>query len=684
MNISIRNGDVLAELKKLHDNSVDCIITSPPYLGLRDYSVIKTIYGDTEEEADKKSKEFLTEYRKGLDEYSKSVLYSTKPVYLRQRNKWACYIQYDVTSIWDGEDGCEHEWASHSDSLVCTRCGAWKGQLGQEPDFRMYLGHLLIITKELKRILKPTGTMFWNMSDTYNGSTSGKHDVKTTEGLNNTQDNMTKVMQRDIPLKSQLMIPERFAMRMIDEQGWTKRNSLIWYKRSAMPTSSQDRFANKYEFVFFFTRSKRYWSDLDSVRKKLSQATIDRISQNVENQFQSGKVDEFSDKTGIGNMKKTLMNMKIRNQMKDATGIMRNPMAKHSGYFKSDSSPLFNTNGANPGDVLYDSKYTKDMETQTGSPAGRIMRNLTDGKTYTTVKKDINNVNLYLKEKLKESGLTIAAITEISKMPETKISHYFRTDENGSAIPDIFFWDSIKERLSLGDYEDFVSVEIREISMNIGSENGSNPGDTFIDDINRMDRNIMEKFYEFLEREYPELVFPSVLDIPPRGHDFHHFAVFPTTLVEPLLKFGCAKEVCSKCGKPKMPHYKYTGRTYDHGNGEFKNPNNPIKERKIMEAQGASESSTFKTDVIKEKIVEWIPSCNCNAEFIPGTVLDPFGGSGTVGVVAKNNGRNAILLEINPEYVEIMKKRLDVESNDKNMDAKFTDVATTSDLEEYE
>ena len=51
--------------------------------------------------------------------------------------------------------------------------------------------------------------------------------------------------------------------------------------------------------------------------------------------------------------------------------------------------------------------------------------------------------------------------------------------------------------------------------------------------------------------------------------------------------------------------------------------------------------------------------CGCNAGWDKGIVLDPFSGSGTVGVVAQKLGRNFIGIELNPEYIEIAKKRLD-------------------------
>ncbi len=124
---AIIRGNVLNVLKKLPDNSADCIITSPPYYGMRIYSGAET--------------------------------------------------------VWGGDSHCEHEWREYVTirnsnlpvkpiSKICSKCGAWFGQLGLEPSAEMYLDHLLQVTAELKRVLKPTELMFWVHNDTYSGSWS--------------------------------------------------------------------------------------------------------------------------------------------------------------------------------------------------------------------------------------------------------------------------------------------------------------------------------------------------------------------------------------------------------------------------------------------------------------------------------------------------------------------------------
>ena len=106
--------------------------------------------------------------------------------------------------------------------------------------------------------------------------------------------------------------------------------------------------------------------------------------------------------------------------------------------------------------------------------------------------------------------------------------------------------------------------------------------------------------------------------------------------------------------------------------------------RKIVDVTGVSDSSVFNTDLIQARVIKWLPSCKCNAGFDPGTVLDPFAGSGTVGVVAKKQGKNAILIEVSPEYVEIIKKRLEIEGSGTNINIKLVDVASIESMEEDE
>jgi 16S rRNA G966 N2-methylase RsmD len=70
---------------------------------------------------------------------------------------------------------------------------------------------------------------------------------------------------------------------------------------------------------------------------------------------------------------------------------------------------------------------------------------------------------------------------------------------------------------------------------------------------------------------------------------------------------------------------------------------------------GLSKDAELK--VYRGKMVGWT-DCGCKAQFLPGTVLDPFMGSGTTGLVALRLARNFVGIEIKPEYVELAKKRL--------------------------
>jgi len=236
----IHQGNVLEILRQMPDEFVDCIVTSPPYWGVRDY-------GDV------------------------------------------------VNTIWDGDPDCEHEWeeivlpnpggiprkksgvgnwdrqrenpefavkGKSRKSFLCKKCGAWYGQLGLEPTLEMYLNHLLLIMKELKRILKKTGIIFWNHNDRYGGCDTCINWSEKTEFSILRED----ITQQPVLPKCMALQNYRFITRCIDELGLILRNIIIWYRPNHMPCPAQDRFANTYEPVFMLVKNKQYWFDLDAVR----------------------------------------------------------------------------------------------------------------------------------------------------------------------------------------------------------------------------------------------------------------------------------------------------------------------------------------------------------------------------------------------------------------------------------
>jgi len=130
-----------------------------------------------------------------------------------------------------------------------------------------------------------------------------------------------------------------------------------------------------------------------------------------------------------------------------------------------------------------------------------------------------------------------------------------------------------------------------------------------------------------------------------------HFATFPKDLVEPMIKAGTSeKGCCSKCGAPYERILEKTaeidmsakGSRFDVG-----------KTGKRDGGDRTQEGERFVT-----KSVGWRATCECQgSEIIPCTTLDPFGGSGTTGAVALELGRKAILIELNPDYIPLIRER---------------------------
>ncbi len=151
------------------------------------------------------------------------------------------------------KDAKNRQWSSGN---ICYKCHAWKGQLGLEPTPELYIEHMTEIFNEVKQVLKKSGTLWLNIGDTYANSGYKHTDGKEVSG--------TPGNTVDLPQKCLCMIPERLSWSLI-QNGWILRNKIIWYKPNAMPSSVRDRFSNRWEYIFMFSKSKKYYFDLDAV-----------------------------------------------------------------------------------------------------------------------------------------------------------------------------------------------------------------------------------------------------------------------------------------------------------------------------------------------------------------------------------------------------------------------------------
>lgn len=204
-------------------------------------------------------------------------------------------------------------------------------QWGLEPTFQEYLEHLWEMMDEIYRVLKPKGTVWINLGDTYSGSGGSGGDYNQ----NGLREGQPKVKPpKSIQNKCLLLIPHRFAIGCI-EKGWILRNDIIWAKRNGMPESVTDRFSKKHEYIFFMVKQEKYYFDLDSIRDKISEVSYKRYEYEFTGQ-EGGSSNNFK-----GNKKHL-----TRGNQNYSAAFLGSPQRDTNGGF-----PTHNPKGKNPGDV---------------------------------------------------------------------------------------------------------------------------------------------------------------------------------------------------------------------------------------------------------------------------------------------------------------------------------------------
>ncbi len=198
-------GDCLEILKKLEPETANCCVTSPPYWGLRDYDIPPTEWPEVS---------FLPML--GLPEIT-------------------------------------------IESQTCC--------FGLENDPWSYVGHAVIIFKEVFRILRDDGTLWLNLGDSYTGK-PGPPGKSAQVGNTKTGVQSIGFNKTDIGLKNKdlIGIPWRVAFAL-QADGWYLRQDIIWHKPNPMPESVKDRCTKSHEYIFLLSKSAKYYFDHKAIKE---------------------------------------------------------------------------------------------------------------------------------------------------------------------------------------------------------------------------------------------------------------------------------------------------------------------------------------------------------------------------------------------------------------------------------
>lgn len=215
--VQILQGDCQETLRALPDESVHCVATSPPYWALRDYG--------------------------------------TEPL------EWpACSYVPMVAG------------AMPPIAVPPMSCA-----LGLEPDLDAFIGHMVLVMREVRRVLRRDGVMWLNFGDVYafggRGGNPG-HSPHTKQKRNAGSITVRGLRPHAAGLRPKDLfgIPWRVAFAL-QADGWCLRSDCVWSKPTAMPESVLDRPSRSHEYVFLFSKSRRYFYDADAVRTPLAAKT---------------------------------------------------------------------------------------------------------------------------------------------------------------------------------------------------------------------------------------------------------------------------------------------------------------------------------------------------------------------------------------------------------------------------
>jgi DNA modification methylase len=246
----ILEGDCTIRLRELDAGSIQTVVTSPPYWGLRDYGTAAWDGGDA-----------------ACDHLAANPSRDDDADVQRRKEK------YQTEGRSTGQHGGWEARAWRADGRAYCRCGAVRidSQLGLESTPEEYVSKMVEVFREVRRVLRDDGTVWLNMGDSYNAGTSARRKGSPPDVVHGYWEQAGEMGdgRLDYPgLKPKDLcgLPWRLAFAL-QADGWYLRSDIIWAKPNPMPESVTDRPTKAHEYVFLLTKQARYFYDADAVRE---------------------------------------------------------------------------------------------------------------------------------------------------------------------------------------------------------------------------------------------------------------------------------------------------------------------------------------------------------------------------------------------------------------------------------
>jgi DNA modification methylase len=252
-------ADVMAGLAQIQEDSVQCVVTSPPYWGLRDYGTAI--------------------WKGGQPDCEHTII------------------------VQDGDPKATGRRVTRGDKSKCLKCGAIRidKQIGLEPTIAEYVERICKVFDEVWRVLKDDGCVWLNLGDTYaSGWACPRRNLKGNGSPANRSKRIPRGAGRwnaggnahdpNLKEKDLCMVPARVAIGLQD-RGWHVRSKVVWEKSNGMTEAVTDRPTGCYEEIFLLSKKPHYYYNPDAIRQPLKPQSIARLSQNLDRQKGSARAN---------------------------------------------------------------------------------------------------------------------------------------------------------------------------------------------------------------------------------------------------------------------------------------------------------------------------------------------------------------------------------------------------------